>query len=368
MAVQGAGSVTSEPPGVECSGTCVFLLPAGSAFDLTAHETSTSILSVWLDDCLNNAVPVNHVVMDRDKQCTVRFVERPAFPVAQMIFSPLTPRVGQITTFNGNGSYLFVPATGERDPAGITRWSWDFDNDGSFEASGGRTAASFPQHVFQSAGSHFVRLRVEGGPLFATDDEVQEIVVQDPTEPLFSLTANKAGAGQGTITSSPLGILRCDEPCLGSGPLVLESGSAVTLVATPAPGSQFAGWAGCDSVAAEHCFVTLAADRVVTATFTPASSDFTLTVTLNTTAATQNANVRAVAPPSNTINCFPFGGPVCSQTFAAGTVVSVRPGDLVFEAAWLHSWSGCDAVTAPLARCEVTLNSNRTVTLTVMPR
>jgi hypothetical protein len=209
---------------------------------------------------------------------------------------------------------------------------------------------------------------VEGGPLFATDDEVQEIVVQDATAPLFGLTANKAGAGQGTITSSPLGLLRCDEPCPGSGPLLLESGSSVALVATPAPGSQFAGWVGCDSVAAEHCFVTLAADRTVTATFTPVSSDFTLSVVINTTAVTQNASVRAVAPPTNAINCFAsIGGPVCSQSFAPGAVVSVRPSDLVLET-WLSSWSGCDSVSPGMSICEVTLNSNRVVTLTVTPR
>jgi PKD repeat protein len=370
MAVQGLGSVTSEPPGVACSAssTCVFLLPAGSVLDLTAHETSQSILSAWLGDCLNNAVPVNRVAMDRDRQCGVLFVDRPAFPIAEMIWVPLTPRVGQVATFNGNGSYVFVPATGARDFAGITSWSWDFGNDGSFEASGGRGAASFAQHVFQSAGSHVVRLRVEGGPLFATDDEVQEVVVLEATAPLFNLTVVKAGGGQGTISSNPPGLLRCDAPCPGAGPLVFESGSEVTLVATPAPGSQFAGWSGCDTVNTEFCSVTLGSDRTVTATFTPLSSDFTLSVTLNTTAVTQNASVRAVAPPSNSINCFGFGGPVCSQTFAAGTVVTLRPSDLVLESEWLPVWTGCDSVSGGLSMCTLTLNSNRAVTLTVQPR
>jgi alpha-tubulin suppressor-like RCC1 family protein len=366
--VLGLGSVTSEPPGVECATTCVFVLPAGSVFDLTAHGTSQTILSAWFDDCANNAVTVNRVVMDRDKHCGVFFIDRPAFPIAQMSWMPAGPRVGQITTFDGNSSYLFVPLTGAHDFSGITRWSWDFGNDGSFEASGGRTAAAITQHVFQTTGSHFVRLQVEGGPIFATDDEVQEVTVLAPTAPLFQLTTGKAGAGQGTIASDPPGLLRCDELCPGPTPVVFEAGSMVTLVAAPAPGSQFAGWSGCDAVNGERCSVTLNTHRVVTATFTPVVSTFTLSVTVITNAVTQNASVRAVAPPSNTINCFLFGGPVCSQSFNAGTLVTLRPSDLVLESGWLAVWTGCDVVTPGLSICEVTLTSNRQVTLTVMPR
>jgi hypothetical protein len=366
--VLGQGSVTSEPPGVACSATCVFLLPAGSVFDLTAHGTSQTTVSAWGDDCLDNAVPVHRVVLDRDKHCAVLFVDRPAFPIAQMAWMPVSPRVGQIASFDGNGSYLFFPATGIRDFAAITQWSWDFDNDGVFEASGGRTAAAIVQHVFQATGRYLVRLRVDGGPLFATDDELQEVTVLASTAPLFNLTAGKSGGGQGTIASDPQGLVRCDEICAGAGPLVFESGSVVTLIATPAPGSQFVGWSGCDAVNAERCTVTLGSDRAVTATFTPVVSNFTLSVTVLTNAVTQNASVRAVAPPSNAINCFAsVGGPVCSQGFPAGTVVSVRPSDLVLESGWLALWSGCDSVTT-LFTCEVALTSNRVVTLTVQPR
>src|SRR5262245_46419032 len=55
----------------------------------------------------------------------------------------------------------------------------------------------------------------------------------------FVLTVNHAGTGSGTVTSSPAGI-QCGSTC--SAPF--RSGATVTLTASPAAGSVFAGWSG----------------------------------------------------------------------------------------------------------------------------
>jgi len=55
----------------------------------------------------------------------------------------------------------------------------------------------------------------------------------------FSLTVTKAGTGSGTVTSSPAGI-NCGSTCSAS----YNSGTLVTLTATPASSSIFAGWSG----------------------------------------------------------------------------------------------------------------------------
>jgi hypothetical protein len=77
------------------------------------------------------------------------------------------------------------------------------------------------------------------------------------------LTANFAGAGSGTVTSSPSG-LSCASTCSAAFP----SGTTVTLTAAPTGGSTFVSWANCDSVSGLVCTITnLTASRGVTVTF-----------------------------------------------------------------------------------------------------
>ena len=75
-----------------------------------------------------------------------------------------------------------------------------------------------------------------------------------------TLTVNFAGAGSGTVTSSPSG-LSCATTCSTHFP-----SDTVTLTATP-NGSTFGGWSGCDSMSGQTCTVDLTSDRTVTATF-----------------------------------------------------------------------------------------------------
>jgi DNA-binding beta-propeller fold protein YncE len=80
--------------------------------------------------------------------------------------------------------------------------------------------------------------------------------------PQRTLSVAVAGTGAGTLTSSPAGI-ECSDLC----EIGFDEGTGVTLAATPAAGSRFAGWSGCDSEPASACQVTMGAARAVTATF-----------------------------------------------------------------------------------------------------
>ena len=101
-------------------------------------------------------------------------------PVADFTFSPLTPGVGDVVTFN---------ATGSSDPDGqIVLYEWNFNRevDDMFDASG--SAASTVNHVYDQPGQHLVMLRV-------TDDEGASTTVvytvpvgADPPTAAFNFT------------------------------------------------------------------------------------------------------------------------------------------------------------------------------------
>jgi hypothetical protein len=100
-----------------------------------------------------------------------------------------------------------------------------------------------------------------------------------PTAPTtYTLTLSKSGSGSGTVTSSPAGIT-CGSDCTQS----YTSGTSVTLTATPATGSTFAGWSG-TCTGTGTCTRTMTQDRSVTATFTATATPLAVTgVTANRT-------------------------------------------------------------------------------------
>ncbi len=71
-----------------------------------------------------------------------------------------------------------------------------------------------------------------------------------------ALAISKAGSGQGSVTCN-------GGSCAASYP----EGTALTVAATPAPGSTFAGWGGAVCAGTGACQIVLEADATVTATF-----------------------------------------------------------------------------------------------------
>jgi len=93
----------------------------------------------------------------------------------------------------------------------------------------------------------------------------------------YTLSVTKAGAGSGTVTSSPAGI-SCGSTCSAN----YAGGTNVTLTATPASGSVFAGWSGACS-GAGTCTVAMSAAKSVTATFKTQPVTTKLVITNNWT-------------------------------------------------------------------------------------
>jgi hypothetical protein len=81
-----------------------------------------------------------------------------------------------------------------------------------------------------------------------------------------ALTLTFTGNGSGTVTSNPSG-LSCSKP----GPCVTQAfavSTPVTLTATPASGSSFGSWTGCDSPGTTNpCTLNLTVNRTVSVSF-----------------------------------------------------------------------------------------------------
>jgi hypothetical protein len=166
-------------------------------------------------------------------------------------------------------------------------------------------------------------------------------IVNTRDEVAHRLTVTRKGAGAGLVTSAPAGI-DCGSTCAAS----FTTGTQVTLTATPAPGSVFAGWSGACSGTSPICTTTVSQARTVGARFNPVRS-YRLTVTRR-------------GPGAGTVASSPSGiacGTTCLATFASGTVVtltaSASPGSTF--AGWTGACSG-SALT-----CTVTMSQARTV-------
>jgi phospholipase C len=156
------------------------------------------------------------------------------------------------------------------------------------------------------------------------------------------LTVQKAGTGGGTVTSTPAGI-SCGVVCTAS----FDSGTPVTLEATPDANSRFAGWSGACS-GTSTCTISLAIQTSVTATFGASAPPATVQLTV----ATSGTGTGTVTSVPEGINC----GLTCSAAFPTGTSVLLTA--TPSAGSTFTGWTGACSGTAP---CSLTLVSNTSV-------
>jgi hypothetical protein len=157
----------------------------------------------------------------------------------------------------------------------------------------------------------------------------------------------KSGLGSGTVTSSPGGI-SCGSTCSAT----YDGGTVVTLTASAASGSTFAGWTGGGCSGTGACTVIMTDAVAVTASFNRDAPPQTFTLT----ARKAGLGLGTVTSSPGGISC----GLTCSASYAGGTTVTLtaQPGLLSAFVGW--SGGGCSG-TGP---CNVTLTANTTVTAT----
>ena len=241
----GSGSVASSPAGISCGSTCSATFASGTSVSLSATPVTGWVFTGWSGGgCSGTGT------------CVVMLTSA---TMVNGAFAPAPVTVTVVRTGLGNGSVT-------SSPAGI--------------ACGMTCSASFPSSSTvvltetPTGGAVFVGWSGGGcsGTGTCTLTPTSATTVTATFAPAtVGLTVTVTGAGTGTVTSSPAG-LTCSTVCTAS----FAAGTSVTLTATPAAGSVFAGWSsGCSGTGA--CTVVLDQARGVTARFSRAFSDSTLT-------------------------------------------------------------------------------------------
>ena len=165
--------------------------------------------------------------------------------------------------------------------------------------------------------------------------------------PKFKLTVSKAGAGSGTVTSSPAGI-----NCGGTCSAEFEEGSTVNLSAFAAEGSEFRGWGGaCSGVGT--CEVAMSEAKSVTAFFAHAKQTLTV-IQKGSGAGTTTSKPKAVK---------------CAATCSVAEARLYKGIAVLLKAkaatgSTLAGFTGCDKstkISEAEATCEVAMSGARTV-------
>jgi uncharacterized repeat protein (TIGR01451 family) len=157
-----------------------------------------------------------------------------------------------------------------------------------------------------------------------------------------SVSVVRAGAGSGTVVSTPAGI-SCGTTCSASFP----SGTPMTLSATAATGSTFTGWSGGGCAGTGVCTFVVNGPQTITATF--ALQQKRLSVT-------NKGNGRGTVTSSPTgVGC----GVTCSASFSYGTAVTLTAKPTANSV--FGGWSGA---CSGKSTCPLSMTVDRAATAT----
>jgi len=316
----GSGLVTSIPAGIDCGSSCVKTCEWGEEVTLRATPNSGSTLVEWWGGgCSGTGLCV--VTMNASKTVTAIF--------------QLQPTEQYSLTVNKTGTGI---GTVTSDPSGINCGE---DCNEVYDQGTNVTLTAVP-----AAGSTFTgwsgACSGTGSCNFTMDADknvTAAFATAAPTQ--YTLTVSKTGSGSGTVTSSPTGI-DCGSDCTET----YDQGTSVTLTATPASGSSFAGW-NADADCSDGV-VTMNANMTCTATFNPQVVGYTLTVSKSGT-----GNGTVTSSPAG-INC----GSDCSETYTK--VQKVKLTAKADTDSTFTGWSGGGCTGTKT--CPVTVGAAVTVT------
>ena len=320
MNVTGNGYIREEVNRYSCdTKNCEEFPATNSDIKMIAVPDDGYELSAWSGDCSGNSNQCQ-LTMNEEKIVTATFIKTPTISHT-LVISINENSWGTVSEVNGKtscaekicsetmiaGTSLSLVAT----PAqGYTFESWSGNCDSQ---SGGQTC-----HISMNRQKE----------VFATFSPVT-------ISHNFSLNIS----GQGSINDAN-GNISCSADCSKS----LVSGTALSLVATPASGYKFDGWAGvCNGTS--RCTLSVNSDRAVTAVFSRViiSHNFSLNISGQGSINDTNGNISCSAD--------------CAKSLASGTALS-----LVATPASGYKFDGWAGACNGTRHCTLSVNSDKTVT------
>jgi Divergent InlB B-repeat domain/IPTL-CTERM motif len=238
VVVTGNGTVTSVPAGINCGTACSTSFAANTPVTLTATTVPGWTFAGWSGACAGLSVTCS-ITMSQAQNVGASFVAN-----SQFTLTVTGAAGGIVTTTPGAINCGTTCAAG-------------------FAAGTVVNVVARPNAGYQFTGWSGACTGTNTCDLTMSTNRAVQASFAPVTTGQYALTVHDFG--EGTIVSSPAGI-SCGVTCSA----VFAAGTAVTLVATPVQGYQFAGWSGACS-GTGPCVVLMNNIQDVDATFLPAA-------------------------------------------------------------------------------------------------
>jgi Tol biopolymer transport system component len=324
----GFGTVTSAPAGIDCGGDCSEEYTAGQQVTLTAAPDAGSTFDGFTGGGCSGTGNTCVVTVDAAKTVTA-------------IFSgPL------LTVTKAGTGAASTGANVTSVPLGVF-CGVDCSEDYATSTSVVLTATGLANNVAGGLGVAFTSFSGCDSTT-ATTCTVAMSAAKNVTATFTdfpTLTVTKTGTGTGTVASGAGG-LNCGATCTRD----FSPTTPVTLTATPAAGSNFAGFAGCATTPTPTtCTVTVDAAKTVTASF------LLIPRLLTVTKAGDGAGTVTSAPSG--ISC----GADCEQDFGNGTGITLTAAPADGSSFAGFTGAGCSGNETT---CAITMDEAKSVTAT----
>ncbi len=325
LAGTGTGKVVSSPAGIECGATCSAELEHGSLVELTGTPGANTDPAVQWTGCDS---------VDAEGKCLVTMS---AARTVTATFNLVKHQLAVLKPGSGTGTVTGAPSG---ISCGVTCQA-SYSHGTSVVLSG---TPGLHSEAVKWAGCDKI---VEENKCQVSIEAAREVSATFNLEPQyreFTVTVRIKGTGSGSVASVPSGI-GCPEDC--SQTYVFKT--PVKLIATPAPGSEFAHWSGGTCSGTGPCERKINSNRTVNAVF-KAVGNRPLTVSK----AGSGSGVVTSKPAA--IEC----GQTCSSELDASTKIALHAIPAVGSTFTGWSGEGCSGTGS----CKVLMNEARNVTAT----